>query len=220
MDRGEAAERDLRREEYVQLCEAIRHTWMAQIAGKRGILPGATLDPIITPRGWVGHVQGTIAQSDLMSDDRPRIAAAIVLAYDLPLGAVLVDDGHRRIPDSLTVWAFRRPGEVDYHQRLPHTVFNQVFAGEEAVPGTLTRLERAELVSWGRKVNAILGAVRRGAEVDMDQVTRRYNRFRGAVLDALSKVDVEQVRELVEQTGLNHRTVGVDIGRLLGMSRD
>jgi hypothetical protein len=122
-----------RRGEYVAACKRILDIWERTLASPSGPLPGATLDPFVTPRGWCGHVQATIEQTeDLDSEGRRRLAAAISDAYELPRGAVLVDHGWRQIGDTAFIWAYGRPGMVDYHERLPATVFGKEFAGKDA----------------------------------------------------------------------------------------
>lgn len=214
----EEIEQRERRSAYLEECEQIRRTWDLFIASAGCILAGSTIDPVITQRGWVGHVQALISHSDILTGHRRELGRAIETAFELPAGAVLVDWGYRHIGDTACVWAYRRPGEVDYHKRLPHTVFGQEFADHEPPLAGLTSLERSELKSWARKHKDMLDAIERGNfPVDMEQVSRRYNRMRGAILDALTKVDPATVRELLVERGLDYFSVGEDIGALLGM---
>jgi hypothetical protein len=212
-------EQSSRRADYLAECRRISSIWEQNIAAPDGLLPGATLDPFITPRGWCGHVQATIEQTgDLDQAGRRRLAAVLADLYGLPQGAVLVDDGWEGIGDTAFIWAYRRPGEVDYHQRLPHSVFRLGFAGEAPLPGQLTKLERSELKSWTRKHVAMLESLRGGRHVEMVQMSRRYNRMRGAILDALTRAAPEEVRDLLVEVKVHPRDLGDDIARVLGMS--
>ncbi len=209
-----------RRAEYLAANKKILDVWQQRIASRSGPLPGATLDPFVTLRGWCGHVQATIMQAERLNHDgRRRLADAICDAYQLPRGAVLVDHGWRHIGDTAFIWAYTRPGMVDHHERLPHSVFGQEFAGRTPVPGQLTTLEESELKDWARKHKDMLDSIRAGRPVDMEQVNRRYNRMRGAVLDALTRASVAHVRGVILASGLDHRSVGEDIGELLEMPR-
>jgi len=216
----EEKEHERRRGDYHAACEEIRQVWRQRIANPSGVLPGSTLDPAITSRGWVGHVQGFISQSDVLTRGSWKdLAAAIAEAYGLPRGAVLVDNSYTGVGDTVCVWAYRRPGEVDHHRRLPHTVFGQEWAGKEPVPGQLTDLERAELRDWAGKHRQMVELLRQGRDVDMERVVRRYNRMRGAILDALTRANVGEVREMLLEKGLTYATLGNDIAELLEMER-
>ncbi|MFG3423383.1 hypothetical protein [Micromonospora sp. NPDC048063] len=216
---GEAEEQKDRRKSYLAECAKIRQVWDRTVGSPRGLLPGATLDPALTPQGWYGHVQGTITQTDALygSGERKALARAVENAYELPPGAVLIGDSWTGVPDSVALWAYSRPGEVDYYERLPHTVFGKEWADKEPVPGQLTDLERSELRDWTRKHLSMLKVLRSGGHVDMEQVNRRYNRMRGAILDALTRASVEQVRDMVVDCGLDYLTAGEDVGRRLGL---
>lgn len=207
-----------RRANYLAKCDEIRQIWDQNIAHRRGPLPGATLDPFITPRGWCGHVQGLITQSDALKwDNRESLADLVADLYDLPHGAVLFDRGWRGVGDTAFIWAYQRPGALDYHKRLPHTVFMSESHGVEPVPGQLTTLEVSELQDWARKHHDMLTYLRAGQTVDMEQVVRRYNRMRAAILDALTRASVSEVRDMLLEQGLDYCTLGEDIGELLGL---
>lgn len=212
-----------RRAAYLGESERIRDIWNRRIAHRGGPLPGATLDPFVTPRGWCGHVQALIAQTDVVSgyESRQRLQNAIEQAYALPSGAVLLDHGWRGVGDTAFIWAFRRPGVVDYHERLPHSVFGQNFAGEKTLPGQLTKLEKSELADWARKHHDILVGLRTNQySVDMTQLVRRYNRLRAAILDALTRISTEEVKAILAKSKLSYHDLGEDIGDLLGMDRN
>jgi hypothetical protein len=87
------------------------------------------------------------------------------------------------------------------------------------VPGQLTTLERSELRDWAYKHKVTLDLMAAGRPVDMERVSRRYNRMRAAVLDALTRASVEDVRDVLIERGLDRRSVGEDIGELLDMPR-
>jgi hypothetical protein len=53
----------------------------------------------------------------------------------------------------------------------------------------------------------------------MERVVRRYNRMRGAILDALTRASVAEVREMLLDKGLSYGMVGHDIAELLAMER-
>lgn len=216
----EAREQRDRRARYLAECERIREVWDRGIAHRRGLLPGATLDPVVTTRGWCGHVQALITQTDVLarSDSRRQLQQAVEQAYELPPGAVLIDDGWRGIGDTAFIWAYPRPGVVDYHQRLPHSVFGQNFAGEKTSPGQLTRLEISELADWARKHHDMLYGLRTGRyAVDMTQLVRRYNRMRAAILDALTRVGPDEVKAILSESKLSYEDLGEDIGDILGL---
>lgn len=219
----EAGEQHRRRSDYLAEGDRIRNVWARKIAHRGGLLPGATLDPFVTPRGWCGHVQAFITQTEVLSgyDSRKRLQSSVEQAYGLPRGAVLIDRGWQGIGDTAFIWAFSRPGDVDYHERLPHTVFGEDFAGESTPPGQLTRLEKVELAAWARKHHDMLVGLRTGQyPVDMTQLVRRYNRMRGAILDALTRVDPAQVKAILGRSQLSYHDLGEDVGDLLGMGRD
>jgi hypothetical protein len=216
----EAGEQQERRARYLAECERIREVWNRKIAHRRGLLPGATLDPAVTTQGWCGHVQAFITQTDALarSESRRQLQQAVEQAYELPSGAVLIDRGWRDIGDTAFIWAYRRPGVVDYYERLPLSVFGQSFAGEKTLPGRLSRLETSELADWARKHHDMLQVLRANRyPVDMTQVVRRYNRMRAAILDALTRVSADEVKAILSKSNLSYDDLGEDIGELLGL---
>jgi len=217
----ERREQSDRRAHYVASCEAIRQVWDRRIGSRRGPLPGATLDPVVTPLGWCGHVQGFITQTDQMSrggEGRKALQHAVEEAYGLPAGAVLIDDGWRRIGDTRFIWAYERPGVVDYHERQPYSVWG-LPSRQEPGPGGVTGYEWSELQDWAVKHRRMLEALRAGHPVDMEQVSRRYNRMRAAILDALTRAGADDVRAVLIERGLGYGDVGEDIAERLGIDR-
>lgn len=208
-----------RRNKYFAACEEIRRLWNEKIAHRNGPLPGASLDPFITTRGWAGHVQASIDQAEELNwDGRRKLASLLADVYELPQGAVLVDDGWQGIPDTAFIWAYRRPGVVDYHERLPHSVFKQEFAGRKPEPGQLTDFEVAELRSWTHKYLYVLRLIREeGHHVDMERLVRRYNRMRGAILDALTRATPGEILEILAKEEFRPSDLGDDIAEKLGL---
>jgi hypothetical protein len=206
-----------RRDFYVQECKEISRIWDQRIGSRSGLLPGSTIDAIRTPGGWCGQVQlvpGAHSTSDVRDVD-----TQIGDIYDVPQGALVVDEGHAGTADTAFLWAYRRPSMADHHDRAPSSVFMQNWSGEKTPAGQLTRLERGELTSWTKKYLRTRQTMLDGRQVDVEDLIRRANRMRGAIVDALPRAGAAEVITILSEAGMTLEAMPQQLARSMGWTR-
>ncbi|WP_225827094.1 hypothetical protein [Streptomyces naphthomycinicus] len=211
-------EQQRRRNEYLQECALVREVWDQKIAHRRGILPDATLDPVVSNIGWCGQVQ--LVPGANHSGEVEKAADDIAYAYELPPGSVVVDPGHRGTADTSFLWAYRSPSHARHHNLRPWGLHGNDYAGESTPPGLVTRLEWAELEDWASKYAFVWKQIRRpDGRVDMEQFLRRLTRLEAAILDVLSRTRAETVRQIVEKAGLPYESLSQDVAEAIGLQQ-
>jgi hypothetical protein len=229
------AEQARRRKEYVDACAEIGRIWEQRIACSGGLLPGSVLDAILTPRGWCGQVQLSldVSHRQHVKDVRP-LTERIAEVYDIPRAALLVESGAAALADTAFIWAFLRPSMADHHQQLPHSVtrpallprstygkhwqFGKDRLGESAPSDHLTRAERDSLHEWTSKYVTTWEYWRSGPSpaADIDDLVRRMERMRGAILDALPRVGAKAVVAILLDAGMTYEAMPHELAQTLG----
>ncbi|KUM90262.1 hypothetical protein AQI88_38840 [Streptomyces cellostaticus] len=211
-------EQQRRRNEYLQECAQVRGVWDQRIAHRRGILPGATLDPVVSNIGWCGQVQ--LVPGANHYGEVEKAADDIAYAYELPPGSVVVDPGNRGTADTSFLWAYRSPSHARHHNLRPWGLHGNDYAGESTPPGLVTRLEWAELEDWASKYAFVWKQIRRpDGRVDMEQFLRRLTRLEAAILDVLPRTRAETVRQIVEKAGLPYESLSEDVAEAIGLQQ-
>lgn len=188
---------------YRRSCLGLRAVWDSEIAADGGPLPGSVLDPLVTPQGWCGHVQGPTASKVIAA------TAAIAQAFGLPEGSIVV----RTLgADDAFIWAYNTRSGADHHLSWPYPVLDgSEFVDIKRESAGTTLLDLVQLTSWARAYKESWQALRSGRQVDVQQFVRRLNRLRAGILDILTRTKPRQVRELLLRVGVERESLPVDL---------
>jgi hypothetical protein len=194
------------------MCAGLRTVWDSKVAGDDGPLPGSALDPLVTPQGWCGHVQGPAASKVMAA------TAAIAKAFDLPEGSIVV----RTLgTDDAFVWAYTTRSGADYHLNWPYPVLDgSEFVDIKRESAGTTLFDLVQLTSWARAYKESWHALRSGREIDVQQFVRRLSRLRAGILDILTRTKPRQVRELLLRVGIDHESLPVDLAEAIAYPVD
>ncbi|GAB3875112.1 hypothetical protein GCM10029964_018400 [Kibdelosporangium lantanae] len=199
-------------EDYEQGCARLRSVWEYAIAADGGPLPGAVLEPLITPQGWCGRVHGPHS-SKVMA-----VVGRIEEAYELPEGSVVV----RTMSDTNDVflWAYQSRSAADYHLRWPQWLDGSEFVDIKRESAGTTLLDLVKLTAWARAYKESWQDMRSRRPVDVEQFTRRLNRLRAGILDILERTRPRQVRDLLISVGIDRESLPVDIATAIDYPTD
>jgi hypothetical protein len=188
---------------YQEECERVRAVWDAMVACEDGPLPGSKLDPLVTPQGWCGHVEGQSAVKVMAA------AAEIAKAYELAEGSIVV----RTVSDSgAFLWAYDARSSADHHLNWPYPVLDgSEFVDIKRESAGTTLLDLVQLTSWARAYKESWQGMRSGRPVDVQQFVRRLNRLRAGILDILTRTRPRQVRELLLRVGMDRESLPGDL---------
>lgn len=197
---------------YQRARDELRAVWDYAIASEDGPLPGSTLDPLVTPQGWCGHVHGRHS-SKVMAAIRQ-----IEEAYELPEGSVVVQtlDGDQDV----FLWAYYARSAADYHEKWPQPLDGSEFIDIKRESAGTTLLDLVKLTAWARAYKESWQGMRAQRPPDVDQFTRRLNRLRAGVLDLLARAKPQQVRELLMRVGIDRESLPHDLAETLDYPLD
>ncbi|CAM3629567.1 hypothetical protein KIPE111705_17850 [Kibdelosporangium persicum] len=201
---------------YRRDCDALRAVWQDRIAGEDGPLPGSTLDPLVTPQGWCGHVHLAEGQRAGTVID---VTAEIAKAFDLPEGSIVVRTmaEHRQV----FLWGYSTKSGADYHLNWPHPVLDgSEFVDIKRQSNGTTLLDLVQLTTWARAHKESWEAIRTGRDADVQQFVRRLNRLRAGIVDILTRAQPRQVRELLMRVGLDRASLPKDLAEAIEYPHD
>ncbi|TCO50633.1 hypothetical protein EV192_11310 [Actinocrispum wychmicini] len=194
------------------MCDDLRAVWDYAIAAEDGPLPGTSLDPLVTPQGWCGHIHGRHS-SKVMAAVRQ-----IEEAYELPRNSVVI----RTLDDDqdVFIWVYTTPSGADYHLKWPHPLDGTEFVDIHRESAGTTLLDLVKVTAWARAYKESWHDMRSKRPVDVDRFARRLGRLRAGIVDLLARTSPQQVRELLVRVGIDRDSLPHDLAEAIDYPLD